>query len=63
MRGLVDTELGHHVAQQADDPVGGQLEAVHLEDLRADVAVQSDQPQVVGVEDPPHRGHRRTAGQ
>ena len=41
----------------------GQLEAVDIEDLRADVAVQSDQTQVVGREDPPHRVHRRAAGQ
>src|SRR5690606_28166384 len=44
--GLVDAELGDHVAQQPDHPVGGQLEAGHVEDLRADVAVQADQPQV-----------------
>ena len=63
MRGLVDTELGDDVAQQADHAVGGQLEAGDVEDLRADVAVQADQAQVVGREHPPHRVHRRAAGQ
>ena len=63
LRGLVDAELGDDVAQQTDHPVRGELEARDVEDLRADVAVQADQPQVVGREDPPHRGHRRAAGQ
>ena len=63
LRGLVDAELGDHVAQQADHAVRGDLEAGDVEDLRADVAVQADQPQMVGREHPAHRGHRRTAGQ
>ncbi len=63
LRGLVDAELGDHVAQQADHPVGGDLEAADVEDLRADVAVQAHQPEVVGGEHPPHRGHRRAVGQ
>ena len=50
------------VAQQADDPVRGDFEAGDIEDLRTDVAVQPDQPQVIGGEHPPHRGHRRAAG-
>ena len=36
---------------------------VDVEDLRPDVAVQSDEAQVVGGEHPPHRVHRRAAGQ
>ena len=46
LRGLVDAELGDDVAQQADHPVRGHLEAVDVEDLRADVAVQPDEPEV-----------------
>ena len=60
---LLHTELGDHVAQQPDDAVGGQLETGHVEDLRADVAVQADQTQVVGREHPAHRIHRGAAGQ
>src|SRR6185437_6739635 len=63
LRGLVDTELGDHVAQQTDHAVCGDLEATDIEDLRADVAVQADQSQVVGGEYPPDRGHRRAVGQ
>ena len=63
LRGLVDAELGDDVAQQADDTVRGDLEAADVEDLRADMAVQADQSQVIGGEDPAHRGHRRAAGQ
>ena len=40
----------------------GEFEAVDVEDLRADVAVQADESQVLGGEDPPHRRHRRAAG-
>ena len=60
---LVDAELGDDVAQQSDHPVRGELEARDVEDLRSDVAVQADQPQVVGGEDAAHRGHRGAAGQ
>jgi hypothetical protein len=60
---LVDTELGDDIAKQADHPVGGQLEARDIEDLRPDVTVESDQTQVVGREHAPHRGHRRAADQ
>ncbi len=60
---LLDTELGDDVAQQADHPVRGDLEARDVEDLRADVAVQSDEAQVVGGEDPSHRVHCGAAGQ
>ena len=62
LRGLVDPELGDDVAQQADDPVRGEFEAGDIEDLRPDVAVQTDQSQVIGGEYPPHRSHRRAAG-
>ena len=61
--GSVDAEFRDDVAQQADHPVRGDLEAGDVEYLRADVAVQPDQPQVVGGEYPAHRGHRGTAGQ
>ena len=61
--GLVDTEFGDDVTKQTDDAMGGDLEPRDVEDLRADMAVQSDEAEVVGLEDPPHRRHRRTAGQ
>ena len=41
----------------------GELEARDVEDLRPDVAVQSDEAQVFGGEHAPHRGHGRAAGQ
>ena len=63
LRGLVDAELGDDIAQQADHPVRGELEAADVEDLRADVTVQADQSQVVAGENPADRGHRRAVGQ
>lgn len=41
----------------------GDLEARDVEDLRADVAVQAHQAQVVGLEDPTHAGHRGATGE
>ena len=52
LRGLVDAELVDDLVQQADDAVRGQFEAGDVEDLRADVAVQPDQSQVIGGEYP-----------
>ena len=43
LSGLVHSELGDDIAQQADHPPGGQLESAGVEDLRADVAVQTHQ--------------------
>ena len=63
LRGLVDSELGDDVVQQADDAVGGQFEAGDVEDLRSDMAVQADESQVIGGEHASHRRHRRAAGQ
>ncbi len=63
LRGLVDAELGDDVAQQTDDAVGGQFEAVDVEDLRADVAVQADEAEIVGREDAPHGLHGVAAGE
>ncbi len=63
LRGLLDTELGDHVAQQPDHAVRGELEPCDVEDLRSDVTVQPDQTQMVGGEHPAHRVHGRSAGQ
>jgi len=49
LRGLLDAELGDDLLQQADDTVRGELEAATLEYLRTDVAVQTDQPKVIGA--------------
>ena len=63
LRGLLDAELGDHVAQQPDHAVRGELEPCDVEDLRADVTVQADQTQVVGREHPAHGVHGGAAGQ
>ena len=51
-------ELGDDIAKQSDHPARSQLEPAHIEDLRTDMAVQPDQTQVFGGEDPSHRFHR-----
>ncbi len=48
--------------QQAEDTARGEFEAGDVEDLRTDVAVQTDHPQVFGFEDPADGGQRRAAG-
>ena len=63
LRGLVDSELSDDVAQQTDHTVRGKFEAADIEDLRADVAVQAHQSEMIGGEDPPNCGHRRAVGQ
>lgn len=61
--GQFDAVLVADVLQQADDPVGGDLEAGHVEDLRPDVRVDPDQLQTVELERPPHGLRRLPAGQ
>ena len=63
LRGFLDTELRDDIAEQAEQAARGDLEAGHVEDLRADMAVQADQAQVLGGEDPADRFHRGAAGQ
>jgi hypothetical protein len=59
--GDVAAELGRHQAEQLRHPVRRQLEALGVEDLRPDVAVQPDQVEGVLVLDGEH-GLGRRAG-
>ncbi len=63
LRRLVESELGDDVAQQSDHAMRGQFESVDVEDLRTDVAVQPDEPEVAGGEHAADGGHGRAAGE
>ena len=63
LRRLFDAEFGNDIAQQADYAVCGDLEARDIEDLRPDVAVQTDQSQMIGGEHASHSGYRGSACQ
>ena len=51
----VGAVLAVQLREEADDAVRGDLEALGVEDLAADVAVQPDQRQRAGLEHPPDR--------
>ena len=61
--GQLDAVLVADRGEQPDHPVRGELEAVDVEDVRADVAVQPDQLERRQREHPADRLGRRAAGQ